>query len=292
MRVLSVELPVRRKRSAFVVVILKGALLLTLLYGMVSTITHAQAATLVKKSPASAKKKSLSIAARQRIHNRNVLLQKTSKVNAKSVEGNHSANFPQRSSVQEQRSIQEQASIQKRASAQNRARNRQLLRINAQWFFPALNAEEVDIADTNLMSGEANYLQRITQTVLERLLQQLGKPYVWGGESPLSGFDCSGLVYYAYNPLLTVKLPRTVNEMYRFKQGLRVTKAQLRRGDLIFFAIKSQKEADHVGVYLGKGKFIEAPRTGKDIRISYLNDDFWLDRYLGARRMITANTIL
>lgn len=281
MGALRVRLPRWEEMRVLNATLLKGSLLLIILWLLISTLPGVKAATLVRKSLHQDKKKSLSFAAKQRSHNRAVLLQKNNKTAAKFSGKNHSVNALQASSVPE------------RTLTQDRARNRQLIRANAQWFFPALNADEDEEGvDDSATPTYSNHLQRITQTALERVLQQLGKPYVWGGESPLSGFDCSGLVYYAFNPLLAVKLPRTANEMYRFKQGLRVSKTQLRRGDLIFFAIKSQGEADHVGVYLGKGKFIEAPRTGKDIRISYLNDDFWLERYLGARRMITPNTIL
>lgn len=144
-------------------------------------------------------------------------------------------------------------------------------------------------------SAESVYsdlLRDTTEDVVKRLQAQLGKPYVWGGTSPKRGFDCSGLVFFAYNLHLQSRLPRTANEMYHFKHAHPVTKDELRRGDLLFFAIHSQGEhADHVGVYLGDGDFIEAPRTGLNIRISHFDGDFWQDHYLGARRILTAKNI-
>lgn len=128
--------------------------------------------------------------------------------------------------------------------------------------------------------------------VIARLKKQLGKPYVWGGESPGEGFDCSGLVFYAYNQVLRHKLPRTANAMYQDGHFKRVRPEKLRRGDLVFFKIHRRTGADHVGVYLGDGQFIEAPRTGLNIRISQLSDDFWQDHYLGARRILTDDVVL
>ena len=122
--------------------------------------------------------------------------------------------------------------------------------------------------------------------VMSKLKKQLGKPYVWGGSSPKTGFDCSGLVWYAYTTSIKRKLPRTANGMYTAKNLKHVKKSRLHRGDLIFFGIHKKTKADHVGVYLGEGKFIEAPRTGLNVRISYLTDDFWQDHYLGSRRVI------
>ena len=74
--------------------------------------------------------------------------------------------------------------------------------------------------------------------------------------------------------------------------GTIVANRDLRRGDLLFFHIHSRDIADHMGVYLGQGQFIESPRTGETIRVSNLSDDFWQDHYLGARRILTENTIL
>ena len=131
--------------------------------------------------------------------------------------------------------------------------------------------------------------KRITKTRLE---QQLGKPYIWGGTRPDKGFDCSGLVFYAYNKILEAKLPRTANEMYHYRRATIVANNDLRRGDLLFFHIHSREIADHMGVYLGDGQFIESPRTGETIRVSRLAEPFWQDHFLGARRILTEETIL
>lgn len=133
--------------------------------------------------------------------------------------------------------------------------------------------------------------QHAKQTAMNKLMGQIGKPYRWGGNSPHTGFDCSGLVYYAYQDLVNIKMPRTANEMYHLRDAAPVKKGELERGDLVFFRIHSRGAADHVGVYLGDGKFIQSPRTGEEIRISSLGDDYWQGHYIGARRVITPKTI-
>ena len=164
----------------------------------------------------------------------------------------------------------------------------------SQWFagrYTSENTHQNHLADS-AESFYSDHLRDTTEKIVKRLQAQLGKPYVWGGTSPKQGFDCSGLVFFAYNQHLQSRLPRTANEMYHDKHAHSVAKNDLKRGDLIFFAIHSQGEhADHVGVYLGDGDFIEAPRTGLNIRISHFDGDFWQDHYLGARRILTAKNI-
>jgi len=133
--------------------------------------------------------------------------------------------------------------------------------------------------------------QKARETAMTKLMGQLGKPYQWGGTSPHTGFDCSGLVWYAYKDLVKFKLPRTANEMYHLRDASPVKREMLEKGDLVFFRINNRGTADHVGVYLGNGKFIQSPRTGKDIQISALGEDYWQKHYVGARRMMTPKTI-
>lgn len=77
--------------------------------------------------------------------------------------------------------------------------------------------------------------------------------------------------------------------MYHLRDAAPVKKNELESGDLVFFRIRGT--TDHVGVYLGNGRFIQSPRTGRDIRISYLSEDYWQDHYVGARRVMTPTTI-
>ncbi|WON78744.1 C40 family peptidase [Serratia sp. UGAL515B_01] len=133
--------------------------------------------------------------------------------------------------------------------------------------------------------------QHAKQTALTKLMHQMGKPYRWGGTSPTTGFDCSGLIYYAYKDVVKIKIPRTANEMYHLRDAAPVKRSELEKGDLVFFRINNRGTADHVGVYLGDGKFIQSPRTGEEIRISQLDNNYWQNHYIGARRVVTPTTI-
>ncbi|GAA0501212.1 C40 family peptidase [Tatumella terrea] len=133
--------------------------------------------------------------------------------------------------------------------------------------------------------------QKARQTAMVKLMDQLGKPYQWGGSSPHTGFDCSGLVYYAYKDLVNYRIPRTANEMFHLRDAAPIKRNQLEKGDLVFFHIHGREKADHVGVYLGNGKFIQSPRTGKDIQISALSNEYWQSHYIGARRVMTPTTV-
>jgi hypothetical protein len=107
----------------------------------------------------------------------------------------------------------------------------------------------------------------------------LGTPYAWGGESP-GGFDCSGLLQYVWAKM-GVRIPRT--SQAQFEAGRRVGRGQLRPGDAVFFVGSdgTRSAPGHVGMYIGGGKFIEAPHSGATVRVSNLNG---YPGYVGARR--------
>ncbi|WP_354033636.1 NlpC/P60 family protein [Citrobacter sp. UYEF32] len=134
-------------------------------------------------------------------------------------------------------------------------------------------------------------IQKVQKTAMSKLMNQIGKPYHWGGTSPMTGFDCSGLVYYAYKDLVKFRIPRTANEMYHLRDASPVNVAELESGDLVFFRTQGRGTADHVGVYVGNGKFIQSPRSGQDIQITSLSEDYWQRHYVGARRVVTPKTI-
>jgi len=105
-----------------------------------------------------------------------------------------------------------------------------------------------------------------------------GTPYSWGGESPSSGFDCSGLVRYVYQRL-GVDLPHHAASQWSL--GRPVSAGHLRAGDLVFFS-----GLGHVGIYAGHGKFIHSPRSGESVRWQSLSSR--MSSYVGARRVVSA----
>ena len=144
---------------------------------------------------------------------------------------------------------------------------------------------------TTIAEAHKVRMQKAQQTALNKLMGQIGKPYRWGGTSPRTGFDCSGLIYYAYKDLVKIRIPRTANEMYHLRDASPVNVAELQSGDLVFFRTRGRGMADHVGVYVGNGKFIQSPRSGRDIEITSLSEDYWQRHYVGARRVMTPKTI-
>ena len=109
-------------------------------------------------------------------------------------------------------------------------------------------------------------------------MQYLGVPYVWGGASP-SGFDCSGLVAYAYAQL-GISLPHNAAMQYN-SVGVYVSRDELQAGDLVFF-----DGLGHMGMYIGGGQFIHAPHTGDVVKISSLYDSWYASTYVGAKRVV------
>lgn len=109
-------------------------------------------------------------------------------------------------------------------------------------------------------------------------LQYLGIPYVWGGASPSQGFDCSGLTMYVFAQV-GISLPHFAAAQYQL--GAPVSKDQLQAGDLVFF-----RGLGHMGMYIGGGNFIHAPRTGDVVKISPLSDPYYVANWVGARRVL------
>ena len=125
-------------------------------------------------------------------------------------------------------------------------------------------------------------LSRRTLAVMQSALSLLGTPYRWGGTDPDSGLDCSGLVGYVFRSTLGLDLPRISRDLARAGQPI-LARAELNPGDLVFFGLRGR--VSHVGIYLGDGRFLHAPRRGEDVRIDDFNSRYWQARFLGARRV-------
>ena len=108
----------------------------------------------------------------------------------------------------------------------------------------------------------------------------VGIPYRWGGDTVVEGMDCSGFVRAVYN-LCGVNIPRTSRE--QFSVGDKVARDELRDGDLVFFG-SSADSINHVGIYVGDGRFVHAPRRGDDIKVSSLTESYFEKKFVGARR--------
>ena len=121
------------------------------------------------------------------------------------------------------------------------------------------------------------------QDVAIYALGLIGVDYRYGGETPESGVDCSGLVRYVFQQVTGVTLPRTSKELSRL--GNKVASADLAPGDLVFFNTR-RLPFSHVGIYLGDNRFIHAPSTGSEVEISRLSETYWQQHFNGARRLV------
>lgn len=123
-------------------------------------------------------------------------------------------------------------------------------------------------------------------SVLMRALGLVGTPYRYGGNTPESGFDCSGLVTYVFRDVLDLRLPRTSRELAAV-QGPRIAPERLAAGDLVFFG--SSGNVSHVGIYVGEGRFVHAPSSGGTVRLDHLDGSYWRDHYSGAKRVLNGS---
>ena len=114
----------------------------------------------------------------------------------------------------------------------------------------------------------------------------LDRPYLAGGQSAQTGFDCSGFTRHVFEQALGIELPRSVQEQAQAPMLRPVASREaLQAGDLVFFNTQ-QRTYSHVGIYLGDGRFIHAPRTGAQVRTESIAAAYWSRRYTGARRAV------
>lgn len=126
-------------------------------------------------------------------------------------------------------------------------------------------------------AGEAN-------DILFRAIGLVGTPYHWGGNTPAGGFDCSGLVDYIYRTAAGIKLPRTSHAMASMDARKVRRMTQLASGDLVFFDIGGS--ISHVGVYVGKGRFVHAPNSGGTVRLDDIDGPYWGDHFAYGKRVL------
>ena len=125
----------------------------------------------------------------------------------------------------------------------------------------------------------------VAADVLFRALGLVGTPYRWGGNTPDSGFDCSGLIKYVYNDAAGISLPRTTREMIVMR-AQSIGQDKLQTGDLLFFATNGGSQVSHAGIYVGEGRFVHAPATGGTVKLDSLSKAYWQKAYLNAKRVL------
>ncbi|MDP1635094.1 MAG: C40 family peptidase [Gallionellaceae bacterium] len=123
------------------------------------------------------------------------------------------------------------------------------------------------------------------QELAVRALSFVGVSYRRGGESPETGFDCSGLVRHVFREGLGLILPRTSHDISRV--GENIHRDALQPGDLVFFNTL-RRGFSHVGIYLGEHRFVHAPASGGEVRVEDMRQNYWTKRFNGARRIAAA----
>jgi cell wall-associated NlpC family hydrolase len=149
---------------------------------------------------------------------------------------------------------------------------------------PAVAAEETAetvIAAPVASAASGNYLDSARELVIQALAL-IGVNYKFGGDSPDSGLDCSGLVSHVFHEVAGIVLPR--NSLAMSKVGMKVGKSDLQPGDLVFFNTL-RRPFSHVGIYIGGQRFVHAPSRGGEVEVSDLHNRYWQKRYNGARRV-------
>ena len=155
-------------------------------------------------------------------------------------------------------------------------------------FAPVLAAQDApssSLAETATarVKGAAATAWHTAQDLSSFALGLIGVNYKFGGNTPESGLDCSGLVRYVFAQVTGVDLPRTAREMSRV--GDKVAVDELKPGDLVFFNTR-RFAFSHVGIYLGDNQFIHAPRRGREVEITMIDKNYWQKRFNGARRLV------
>lgn len=132
-------------------------------------------------------------------------------------------------------------------------------------------------SDSYALENEPSNQRKI---IAQYALESLGLPYRWGGHSPKTGFDCSGLIVYTHQRA-HLNIPRTAKA--QFDNGKIVSKENLQLADLVFFKTPKENKEFHVGIYMGSGKFIHAPGKGRQVTYGYLDNPYFSESYIGSR---------
>ena len=138
------------------------------------------------------------------------------------------------------------------------------------------------LAMTCTIPCQAMTVAQARTTIVDESIKYLNVPYLWGGNHPKTGLDCSGFVRYAY---AKAGLTMARSAAMIFKTTAYLAPADVREGDLVFFAMSAPGtlRVSHIGIYMGKGYFIHASTTN-GIHVNHLEDPYYLKRLIGIRR--------
>ncbi|MFC5740430.1 C40 family peptidase [Dyella tabacisoli] len=133
--------------------------------------------------------------------------------------------------------------------------------------------------------GAINNSADLHKTLIGLAMKLRDIRYVRGGRDPSTGFDCSGFVRYVFAHAIGLELP--TNSASQFLAGLKVNRAEMQPGDLVFFRTAGRRgkgRISHVGIYIDHGQFIHSPSRGKAVRVDNLDESYWAKRFAGAKR--------
>jgi cell wall-associated NlpC family hydrolase len=155
---------------------------------------------------------------------------------------------------------------------------------------PTSSSDDIDslLAERGLLTKIDHVRQNVSQRASELVVNAmgfLGVPYKWGGTDADTGVDCSGFVVSVYQQSIGLLLPRKAEQQAAATE--KIAQSDLQPGDLVFFNTM-RRTFSHVGIYVGNGKFIHAPRTGAEVRLESMGGSYWQRRFDGARRVTAA----
>lgn len=148
----------------------------------------------------------------------------------------------------------------------------------------------IRLSDGRIGWVSGNYITESDSTVQQKIDKAvslskslIGTPYAYGGTSPSTGFDCSGLTFYVFG-----QVGYTLNRIStnQATQGLYVSNSNKKAGDLVFFSINRNGKVDHVGIYIGNGQMIHSPKPGDSVKAVNIEVGYWQQRYVTTRRII------
>ncbi|RCS31116.1 peptidoglycan endopeptidase [Rhodanobacter denitrificans] len=146
----------------------------------------------------------------------------------------------------------------------------------------SLAADPGDLGDAAAIAASSDDVTELRKALLGVAMKLRDTRYVRGGRDPSTGFDCSGFVRYVFAHAVGMQLPR--NSASQFLAGLKVNRADMQPGDLVFFHTRGRRNISHVGIYISNGRFIHSPSAGKSVEISSLSEAYWAKRFAGAKR--------